>query len=95
KWMELYGVVNGEKVSIVIFDHPGNVGYPTYWHARGYGLFAANTLGQKIFSKGEKELNFSIGKGETATFRYRLAVFSGKPTVEEINKMAKEYESKI
>ena len=95
KWMKLYGEINGEKVAIVIFDHPGNPGYPTYWHARGYGLFAANTLGQKVFSKGEEEMNFSIDKGETATFRYRLAVFSGEPTVDEIEKLSKDFESKI
>ncbi len=95
KWMKLSGVVNGEKVAIVIFDHPANPGYPTYWHARGYGLFAANTLGQKIFSNGKEEMNFSIADGETATFRYRLAVFSGDPSVDDINKMAKEYQSKI
>jgi hypothetical protein len=95
KWMKLYGEINGEKVAVVIFDHPGNAGYPTYWHARGYGLFAANTLGQKVFSKGKEEMNLSLEKGETVTFRYRLAVFSGEPTVEEINKMAKEFESKI
>lgn len=95
KWMKLYGEINGEKVAIVIFDHPGNPGYPTYWHARGYGLFAANTLGQKVFSKGEEEMNFSIDNGETATFRYRLAVFSGEPTVEEIEKLSKDFESKI
>ena len=95
KWMKLSGLINGEKVAIVIFDHPGNPGYPTYWHARGYGLFAANTLGQKVFSKGEKEMNFSIQNGESATFRYRLAVFSGEPTLEEIEKMSKEFENKI
>ncbi|HSO88790.1 MAG TPA: PmoA family protein [Draconibacterium sp.] len=95
KWMKLSGVINGEKVAIVIFDHPGNAGYPTYWHARGYGLFAANTLGQKVFSKGEKELNFSIENGDSATFRYRLAVFSGDPTLEEIEKMSKDFENKI
>lgn len=95
KWMKLSGVINGEQVAIVIFDHPGNAGYPTYWHARGYGLFAANTLGQKVFSNGKEEMNFSVEDGESATFRYRLAVFSGNPTVEEINKMAKEFESKI
>ena len=93
KWMKLFGSVNGEKVAIVIFDHPSNVGYPTYWHARGYGLFAANTLGWKVFSKGEKELNFSIPQGGSATFRYRLAIFSGDPSKEEIEKMAKEFES--
>ncbi|NOY96872.1 MAG: hypothetical protein GXO81_10980 [Chlorobi bacterium] len=91
KWMELYGKVNGEDVAIVIADHPGNVGYPTYWHARGYGLFAANPLGQKIFSNGKKELNFKLKKGESTTFNYRVMVFSGIPTVKEINKLVAEY----
>ena len=36
---------DGHTVTIAIFDHPGESGYPTYWHARGYGLFAANPLG--------------------------------------------------
>ena len=95
RWMKLYGSVNGEKVAIVIFDHPGNPGYPTYWHARGYGLFAANTLGQKVFSNGKEEMNFSIENGNSATFRYRLAVFSGDPSVEEIEKMSKDFNNKI
>ncbi|MDB4584200.1 PmoA family protein [Draconibacterium sp.] len=95
KWMKLYGEINGEKVAIVIFDHPANAGYPTYWHARGYGLFAANTLGQKIFSKGKEEMNLSLKKGEAVVFKYRLAVFSGEPTVDEIEAMSKEFESKI
>ncbi len=95
KWMKLSGIVNGEKVAIVIFDHPGNAGYPTYWHARGYGLFAANTLGQKVFSNGKEEMNFSIENGESATFRYRLAIFSGDPSIDEIEKMSKEFENKI
>jgi hypothetical protein len=93
--MKLYGELNGEKIAIVIFDHPANPGYPTYWHARGYGLFAANTLGQKVFSKGEEEMNFSIDKGESATFRYRVAIFSGEPSVEEIEAVSKDFESKI
>lgn len=94
KWMKLAGTVNGEKVAIVIFDHPGNPGYPTYWHARGYGLFAANTLGAKVFSKGKEEMNFAIEKGGKAVFRYRLAVFSGDPSAEEINNMAASYTKK-
>ena len=39
-------------MTIAIFDHPGNVNYPTYWHARGYGLFAANPLGR--YAIGDK-----------------------------------------
>ena len=95
KWMKLYGEINGEKIAVVIFDHPGNPGYPTYWHARGYGLFAANTLGQKVFSNGKEEMNFSIENGETATFRYRIAIFSGEPTIDEIESVSKDFESKI
>ena len=37
--------MGGEPVSIAIFDAPGNPGYPTYWHARGYGLFAGCAAG--------------------------------------------------
>ena len=92
KWMKLYGEINGEKVAVVIFDHPRNVGYPTHWHARTYGLFAANTLGQKVFSKGDMELNFALNKDESVTFRYKLAVFSGDPTVQEIEKLSKSFE---
>ena len=45
RWCTLSGTVGAEPVSIAILDHPQNPGHPTYWHARGYGLFAANPLG--------------------------------------------------
>jgi hypothetical protein len=77
KWVKLYSQIEGEPVSITIMDHPGNVGYPTYWHARGYGLFAANPLGQKVFSEGKEELNFVLEPGASVTFQYRIALHSG------------------
>lgn len=77
KWMKLYGEVEGESASITIVDHPSNPGYPTYWHARDYGLFAANPLGQSVFSKGKEALNFSLKAGEKVTFRYQILVQSG------------------
>ncbi len=45
RWCALTGNADGHDATIAIFDHPGNPNYPTYWHARGYGLFAANPLG--------------------------------------------------
>ena len=94
RWMKLNSEINGEEVAIIIIDHPENVGYPTYWHARDYGLFAANTLGQKIFSNGETVMNFSLLKGESVTFKYRLVVVSKNVSDEEINALADIY-SKI
>lgn len=91
RWMKLAGDINGEKVALVIFDHPSNPGFPTYWHARGYGLFAANPLGQKVFSEGKEELNFEIQQGKTASFVYRVAVFSEDPSIKEIEAMASDF----
>jgi len=76
-WVSLSGTKDGHPLTIVIFDHPSNPGYPAYWHARGYGLFAVNNLGQKIFSDGREELNFVLKAGESVTFRHRLAVLNG------------------
>ena len=94
RWMKLASEINGEPVALVIIDHPANVGYPTYWHARGYGLFAANTLGQKVFSEGENELNFALKKGESVTFKYRLVVAAEDLSDDQINQLADEYASK-
>ena len=91
RWMKLHGTINGEKVSLVIIDHPSNPGYPTYWHARGYGLFAANTLGQKVFSNGSQELNFYLTRGQRATFRYRLVAASEDLSDAQINRMADDF----
>lgn len=92
RWMELYSTIEEEKVALVIFDHPDNVGYPTYWHARGYGLFAANPLGQAVFSKGEKVLDFKLAPNESVSFKFRLLVHSGEDlSPSSIDVMAAEF----
>jgi len=83
KWMTLSGNVKGEAVCIGIFDHPKNSTFPTYWHNRGYGLFAANPFGAKEFTKGKTTLNFTIQPGKSETFRFRILIHSGKLTKEE------------
>ncbi|HLT51719.1 MAG TPA: PmoA family protein [Arenibacter sp.] len=75
-WVNLTSSIGEEKISLVILDHSGNAGYPTYWHARGYGLFAANPLGQEVFSDGKESLNLSLEPGEDITFKHRIIVAS-------------------
>ncbi|HEX7014194.1 MAG TPA: PmoA family protein [Cyclobacteriaceae bacterium] len=90
KWVTLSGKKDNHDVSITIIDHPGNPGYPAYWHARGYGLFAVNPLGQEIFSKGKEKLNLMLKPGESVTFRYRIVIHEGKAlTQDQIAAMAK------
>ncbi|SHN37048.1 PmoA family protein [Mucilaginibacter sp. OK098] len=92
-WCKVYGKMGTDSVSIAIIDHPKNPNYPTFWHARGYGLFAANPLGEKIFTNGKSEKNLSLKKGESVTFRYRIVINDGERTmdVNELNKLAKAF----
>ena len=79
KWMALSGTINAKDVTLMIMDQPQNIGFPTYWHARGYGLFAANPLGQKAFTDGKEEaLNFSLKPMSEVTFTYRIVILDGK-----------------
>jgi len=93
--MDLYGTINGEKVSLVICDHPKNFDYPTYWHARGYGLFAANPFGAHDFTDGKLSIKFTLYKGQSVTFRYRVIISSGEHLSEaEISRLVKDFDKK-
>jgi hypothetical protein len=94
-WCTMFGKKNGEAVAISIVDHPNNPGYPTYWHARGYGLFAANTLGQDVLSGGKEKLDFSLDAGKSITFKYRVIITNGTtPSKEILNKAAESFAKK-
>ena len=93
RWVSLSGTVEGEPVTILILDHPQNPGHPTYWHARGYGLFAANPLGQKVFSNGKEELKLTLPAGRSTTFRHRIVITSGAPTPAQAEASYKEFTS--
>ncbi len=84
RWMALSGHVGDEDVVLLLLDHPKNPGFPTYWHARGYGLFAANPFGPKAFSNGkEPEKPYVIEAGRPAVFRHRLAILPGPFSAEQ------------
>jgi hypothetical protein len=86
RWTMLTGTVESEPVTIVMLDHPSNPGFPTYWHARGYGLFAANPMGEKIFTEGKKELNVSIEPGASIVFRHRIVILGGQATADAVER---------
>jgi hypothetical protein len=92
RWMALAGRVDGEDVVLLLIDHPGNPGYPTHWHARGYGLFAANPFGPKAFSNGkEPERPLTLEKGRAIVFRHRLAILPGPFSAEKAEAASKAF----
>ena len=95
RWMELSGIIADENISIVICDHQKNPGYPTFWHARGYGLFAANPFGWADFTKGKESFNFTIPAKKSAKFRYRVIITSGARLTDfEINAYSDDFNKK-
>lgn len=76
RWVVYRASVAGCDLAVAIFDHPGNPAAPTHWHARDYGLFAANPFGVHDFTgapagTGERRLR----RGEQLRFRYRVVLF--------------------
>jgi hypothetical protein len=77
-WVDYSGTVGGEKLGLAIFDHPSNPKHPTYWHARGYGLFAANPFGERDFYRDKtRDGSVTIPAGGTFVLRYRVLIHAG------------------
>jgi len=78
RWVDYSGTVEGEKLGIAIFDHPSNPKHPTYWHARGYGLFAVNPFGEHDFyNDPTRDGSITIPAGGTLVLRYRVLIHPG------------------
>ncbi len=93
-WVSLTATKTGEEISICLFDHPSNPGYPGYWHARGYGLFSLNNIGKKAYNPNEPENTLMLNKGETVEFRHMILIETGGTiTSNEMNNQFKEFKS--
>jgi hypothetical protein len=77
-WVDYQGPVGDETLGIAIINHPTSFRYPTTWHVRDYGLFAANPFGLHDFepAKGQKG-DHKISAGESMTLRYRVLLHRG------------------
>jgi hypothetical protein len=92
RWTMLTGRIGEHPVTLAMFDHPSNPGFPTHWHARGYGLFAANPLGQASLTEGRQQpFNLTLEPNASVTFRYRLLILDSVATAESIEREARTF----
>jgi len=92
KWVNLMGKIGSEPIALVLMDHPDNIGYPAYWHARGYGLFGANNLGYYAMSNGKEVLNYKLQAGKSVTFRHRVLIHTGSTLPDnQVNKAYNQF----
>jgi hypothetical protein len=93
-WVDYRGKVDGQTAGVAIFDNPANPRYPTYWHARAYGLFAANIFGVRDFT-GDKSQDGSltVERGHGIRFRYRVVIHAGGTRAAGIAELFARYAS--
>ena len=81
-WVDYSGPVYtddgmSDVAGITIHDCPSSFGYPTRWHVRTYGLFAANPFGIFHFEGGEKRSGIILQEGKTLRLNYRVVLHNG------------------
>jgi hypothetical protein len=77
-WVDYHGSIDDQEVGIAMMNHPSSYGYPTYWHVRTYGLFAANPFGLHHFlNRGDVDGSLELEPGESFTLNYRLLLHKG------------------
>ena len=96
EWVRLEGENNSTKAGVAILNHTSSTNFPTFWHARDYGLFSANPLGQYVFQKSTgvdnpQPFELTLQQGESALFRFRMIIYDGARTKEDMNKEYEEY----
>lgn len=82
-WCDYYGLEQGHTYGVAMMDNPDNIGYPSYWHARDYGLMAPNNF----YIPDE----LTIPAGESITYRYRLVFHAGDTAAAGIAGMFHDY----
>ncbi len=75
-WVDYHGPVDGQTAGIAILNHPSSFRFPTYWHVRTYGLFAANPFGIHDFTGGDAAA-YTLPTGDSLSLRYRLVLHAG------------------
>ena len=84
-WVDYSGPVDGEAVGVAILNHPTSFRFPTYWHVRTYGLFAANPFGLHHFKRSnEFDGSHTLQPGESFRIRYRVLLHQGNADTVDI-----------
>ena len=92
RWVDYTTDLKGTPAGVVIFDHPQNPKHPTYWHARGYGLNAANPFGEHDFYNDKtRDGSVTIPPGGKLTFRYRVVLHAGGVGELGVDKLYADY----
>jgi hypothetical protein len=93
-WCDESGLINGKIYGVAILDNPKNPRHPPLWHAHpdarlSADIFSLHSYNPEKYPKGAG--NFTIKKGRTETFRYRVIIHAGKAADANLPEKYKDY----
>lgn len=92
RWVLATGSTGGARVAVALLDHPDNLRHPTTWHARTYGLIAANPFGLADFEGAPAGSGaVAITAGAPLHLRYRVLALDGELDLEVLERQYREF----
>jgi hypothetical protein len=93
KWVTMSGPIAGKPYAITFMDHPSNLRHPTRWHARDYGLFAANPFCEYDMDKSKEKGSgdYTLKAGQSITLKYRILITQGDESTAKQNERFAEF----
>ena len=76
EWVDYTGPVGGATMGIAMLNQPSSFRFPTTWHVRDYGLFAANPFGWHDFGQ-PRSGDHEVEAGGSVRLAYRVVLHRG------------------
>jgi hypothetical protein len=91
-WVDYSGTLDGKPVGIAILNHPASFRYPTYWHVRTYGLFAANPFGLRQFQGSDQvDGTYVLPPHQSLSLFYRVVLHEGSAETAHVDELFAQY----
>lgn len=96
-WCDYVGKIKDKVAGVAVFDDPSNK-FAANWHARGYGLMAANPFGRNKSGfpdqKGKDDL-VKLAKGDHLKLRYGVLLHSGDTKEGKVAEAFEAFKKKV
>ena len=76
-WVMAERPIDGRLVRVRIEDADRNPRHPTWWHARKYGLLAANPFGRRAFEGGGESGAMTVTRDAPLRLAYVVTLETG------------------
>ncbi len=96
RWVHYQNTIDDVSYAITVLDHPSSFRHPVLWHARDYGLVAANPFARhEMLGEPPGAGDFELRDGQSLDLRYAIVVWRGDVTAEEIEVVYERFASQL